>query len=197
MGHFSQYLKDSAKTKLSDFISGKFGRLRTGMQNIFLQLSLKKLLPDKLIAIELFGMHGLWHTKDYIRHVQSLDLFELDQKYHRLSKKVFKGFPVTYFNEDSISYIAATDKRYNLVVADIPAGGDFYLPDGMPVFWKDLLRVLMPDRSILIFNMHSEKLSNFKTTEELIRSNSEGRQIRDIFFMPRNSIITYVVVAYE
>ncbi len=196
MGQYSQYIKDSVKTNLSDLISGKFGRLRTSMQSIFLLLTLKKLLPKKIAAIELFGMHGLWHTKDYIRHVQSLDLFELDPKYHQLSKKVFRKFPVQYFNEDSIKYISITDKKYDLVIADIPAGGNFYAANGMPAFWNDLVRVTLPG-GILIFNMHSDKLSNFKTIENLVKDNSNNRSVRDIFFMPRNSIITYVVVAYE
>lgn len=196
MSQYSQYLKDLVKTNLIDLISRKFGRLHTSMQCIFLLLKLKKLLPEKMVAIELFGMHGLWHTKDYIRHVQSLDLFELDTKYHQLSKKVFRGFPVRYFNEDSIKFVSTTENRYSLVVADIPGGENFYAADGMPVFWKELVRILMPG-AILIFNMHSDKLGDYKKIESRIKENSNNRPIRDIFFMPRNSIMTYVVVGYE
>ena len=166
------------------------------MQNIFLLLTLKKLLPEKIVAIELFGMHGLWHTKDYAGKVHRLDLFELDPHYHRLSKKVFKKLPVNYFNEDSIKYISVTENKYNLAVADIPAGGNFYTCDGMPVFWNDLVRILLPG-SVLIFNVHSDKLGSYKAIEDWIRNNSGDKKVRDIFFIARNSIVSYTTVAFQ
>ncbi len=196
MSHYTQYLKDLIKTNLGDFISKKFGRLKTGMERILLLLEFKKLLPENIIAIEVFGMHGLWHTKDYIKHVQSLDIFELDKKYHDLSKKVFRGYPVQYFNQDSLDYIFKTDKKYNLVVADTPAGGNFYAPNGMPFFWNNLVRVTMPG-GVIISNIHSDKLDDYKLIEKWIKNNSNNKPIKDIFFMPRNNSITYVVIIFE
>lgn len=58
------------------------------MQQVIYDLSQKGVLPQRLIALEMFGMHGFWHTMDYIKYVDSLDFFEIDADYANLAKKI-------------------------------------------------------------------------------------------------------------
>lgn len=164
------------------------------MQSVLLQLKLKKILPDKINALEMFGMHGLWHTRDYVNHVGHLDIFEIDPEYHRLSKKALAGYPVSFYCDDSIKYISATDKKYNFIVADIPFGGDFYKEDGLPRFFSDMIRVA-DQGSVLIFNCHSVFLSDFKNLQDRIRTQCDSREVKDLFFVARNSNVSYIVLA--
>lgn len=49
------------------FLGKHVGKLQTPMQQVLLQLQIKELLPSRVDALEMFGMHGLWHTMDYVR----------------------------------------------------------------------------------------------------------------------------------
>lgn len=191
-----QNFKDKLKQSFYSKFSGKEARLKSGMQSAILQLELKKLLPEKINAIEVFGMHGLWHTKDYIHLVDSLDIFEINKRYHELSKKNLKKFNVKYFHQDSIKFIAETSNKYNLVVADIPFGGSFYSENGLPLFIDDLIKITS-GKSVLIFNIHSKFLSNFQRIESELKNKATNKKVKDLFFVARNSSVSYVVIAFE
>lgn len=190
----TQYYKDRLKLAFYNRITGKKKKIKTAMQSALLQLDLKGLFPANAKAIELFGMHGLWHTTDYIRYVDSLAIFEINKKYHELSKKVLKKYPVTFHHADSLKYAAETADRYNFVVADTPYGGDFHDPDGLPVFFDDLVRICLPG-GVIIFNIHSDQLHRFKTIEALISQKLGARKLKDLFFTPRNQSVSYIVLA--
>ena len=66
----SVYRKDFLKFKLYGLVKKKAIRFQTGMDQIMLQLELRDSLPNNATAIEMFGMHGLWHTMDYINKVK-------------------------------------------------------------------------------------------------------------------------------
>ncbi|MFM9986038.1 MAG: hypothetical protein ACKVOK_12440 [Flavobacteriales bacterium] len=189
-----QYWKDRLKYVLVKIIAGENRRVKTPMQQIILTLRLKQLLPKQISAIELFGMHGLWHTMDYVPLVKSLDIFEINKSYHELSKKLLKKYPTRFFHEDSIRFIASTNLNYNFVVADIPYGGDFYAENGLPHFFEDLVRIMDASGGVLIFNCHSRFLKSHKILQQHIESQIKKHVVMDLFFLPRNDNISYIVL---
>lgn len=191
-----QYYKDKFKSIVYEALGGEERKLKSAMHSVLLQLRAKDNLPANMIAIELFGMHGLWHTRDYIQHVSHLDIFEINPKYHALSKRALSDYPVHYHLADSIAYISSTDKRYNLVVADIPFGGDFYTASGLPYFFSQLIRVC-DKNAVLIMNMHTRFLPEYKAIEERISAEVTDVRIKDLFFVPRNMQISYIVLCIE
>lgn len=164
------------------------------MQNVMLQLKLKKLLPSKINAIEMFGMHALWHTMDYIDYISNLDMLEINNNYHELSKKKLKKYPVKFYNLDSIKFIKETKNKYNFIVSDSPFLEEFYDKTGLPYFFESLFDIAEPN-SIIIFNCPSEKLNEFVQLELLIRKRVESRRVKDLFFTPRNEKVMYVVLS--
>lgn len=191
-----QYYKDRIKQSLYRRFTGINKRTKTGMQSVILELKIKNLLPAKINAIEMFGMHALWHTMDYIEYVDHLDIFEINTRYHELSKIKLKKYPVQFYNADSINYVRTTKLKYNFVVADIPYSGDFYDDSGLPPFFNDLIRIAESD-AVIIFNFHSEKLRDYSGITALIHEKTGQRKIKDLFFTPRNELITYIILVLE
>lgn len=191
-----QYYKDRFKYSVYKRITGVNKKSKTSMQSVLLQLKIKNLLPEKINAIEMFGMHALWHTMDYINYVNNLDIFEINERYHELSKILLKQYSVRFYNLDSIKYIKETNVKYNFIVADIPYSGDFYDNNGLPLFFENLIRI-SEDNSIIIFNCHTEKLKEYKTLVKLINEKVESREIKDLFFVPRHNLVSYIVLAIK
>lgn len=191
-----QYYKDRLKYLFYKKTTGINKKSKTSMQSLLLQLQIKNLLPEKIYAIELFGMHGLWHTMDYINYVDNLDIFEINERYHELSKNVLKKYPVQFYNLDSIIYIKETKNKYNFIVADIPYGGDFYDNNGLPYFFEYFIKIAN-NNSIIIFNCHSTKLKEYNFLVKLINEKIEQREIKDLFFVPRNNVMSYIVLAIK
>ncbi len=191
-----QYYKDRLKYFFYKKTTGINKKSKTSMQSLLLQLQIKNLLPEKIYAIELFGMHGLWHTMDYINYVDNLDIFEINERYHELSKNVLKKYPVQFYNLDSIIYIKETKNKYNFIVADIPYGGDFYDNNGLPYFFEYFIKIAN-NNSIIIFNCHSAKLKEYNFLVKLINEKIEQREIKDLFFVPRNNVMSYIVLAIK
>jgi len=191
-----QYYKDKLKYLFYKNTTGINKKSKTSMQSLLLQLRVKKLFPEKIKSIEMFGMHGLWHTMDYISYVTHLDIFEINERYHELSKKALKNYPVNFYNLDSINYIKETNLKYNFIVADIPYGGNFYDSAGLPFFFEYLIKIA-DNNSIIVFNCHSVKLKEYRFLVKLIKEKIEEREIIDLFFVPRNDLMTYIVLAIK
>lgn len=196
MRHWSQYWKDRVIGRVQAWFSGPQRRLKTGMQSVLLQLELKGRLPKDLAAVELFGMHGLWHTKDYAPRVEHLDFFEIDGVYLDLARRTLKGSRVSFHHADSIAWASRTEKVFNFVVADIPYSGPFYSDDGLPTFFEDLVRICMPG-GVIIFNCHASRLRDHRELETMMMRRSGMRTLSDIFYVPRNGSITYVVLCMD
>ncbi|MBI3519251.1 MAG: hypothetical protein HY062_07820 [Bacteroidetes bacterium] len=191
-----QYYKDRLKYLFYKNTTGINKKSKTSMQSLLLQLEVKKLFPKKISAIEMFGMHGLWHTMDYINYVSNLDIFEINKSYHELSKSVLKKYPVQFYNLDSIKYIKETNNKYNFIVADIPYGGDFYDDNGLPVFFEYLIKI-SEYNSVIIFNCHSSKLKGYNSLTRLIKDKVRLREILDLFFVPRNNQMSYIALVIK
>ena len=122
----AQILKDLLKRKYVDFIKGKSDRLQTPMQIQIKALKCYKYLPPHIIAIELFGMHGLWITRDYADICEYLEFWEINHIYARAARKFIKNAVV--IEGDSISAVQNKKlmrTRYNFIISDNPAGAPY------------------------------------------------------------------------
>ena len=189
-----QYYSDLLKFILYSKLSGEEKKLKTGMQSVLLLLRSKDLLPKKIRALEMFGMHGLWHTMDYVHLVEHLDIFELDKKFSDLSKKNLPKNKTNFFSEDSIKWISSSNKTYNFIVADIPYSGTFYNELGLPLFFNDMLKVTEKN-GILIFNCHTKILSDPLFENNIRTLNNTEKTISQILLVPKNSLVTYVILS--
>lgn len=187
-----QYYIDKVKQSFYFRLSGENKKLKTGMQCILLILKSRNLLPKNLRALELFGMHGLWHTMDYIDLVDHLDIFEIDNTYSDFSKRNLPQSKVDFYSEDSIVWLSKTTNSYNFVVADIPFSGPFYTEQGTPKFFSDLLKVT-ESKGVLIFNSHTELLATENFKHHILELVGADR-VKDLFFIPKNTFITYTVL---
>lgn len=117
-----QTVEDFIKRKIINIARRKrTGRLKTPMDIVVLTLQIHKLLPKPLIALDLFGMHGLWVTCDYAHLCDYLELWEIEPIYAKFARKFIPKAVVKI--GDSIK--AVKEKRllrenYNFIVIDNP-----------------------------------------------------------------------------
>jgi hypothetical protein len=90
---YIQTYKDYLKSKYIDFFK-RGDRLVTPMQLLISTLDSRGYLPEKIIAVELFGMHGLWITKDYANICSYLELYEINPTYANFAKKFIRNAKV-------------------------------------------------------------------------------------------------------
>lgn len=188
-----QYYKDLIKFKICAYCTKLVGRLYTPMQQVMLQLTVRELLPERIDALEMFGMHGLWHTMDYLDYVDTLDFFELESVYCDFAKKNLCYEKVNFFCEDSIKYIKNTSKKYSFIVSDNPYGADFINDDGSPKFLNDIIKIAK-DKAIIIFNMRNKYIQNYYRIRDEINMK---RKCSDIFCVSRNKQVSYIVVVLD
>ena len=124
----SNIRKERIKRYFIDY-SRNIGRLKTPMDIVLLWLKTNKYLPQRLVAVEPFGMHGLWHIRDYAGLCEYNEIFEIERDYYNFLVKSFPTFSCRM--EDSIK--AFQDRKlqrdkYNFIVIDNPYGiyGDNY-----------------------------------------------------------------------
>ena len=64
LSHHMQSFRDFLKTGYIGLVK-RGGRLRSPMEILILTSHALGYIPEEVIALELFGKHGLWMTKDY------------------------------------------------------------------------------------------------------------------------------------
>ena len=118
-----QIFKDLFKRKIID-LAKKIGRLNTSMDMVILTLKVYNIFPKPLIALDLFGMYGLWVTVDYAPYCDYLEMWEINPKY---AKFAHRFLPKAVVNVgDSIKVVKAGQlqrRDYNFIVIDNPMGG--------------------------------------------------------------------------
>jgi hypothetical protein len=115
-----QIAQDSVKRRIID-VAQKAGRLQTPMTQLLGTLATYDVLPRDINALELFGMHGLWHTRDYASRCSSLEFYEIDPTYAAYAGRTLPNTDVIV--ADSIETVKTGRLRrdkYNLVISDNP-----------------------------------------------------------------------------
>jgi len=98
-------------------------RLKTSMDTVILTLRHFNIIPKEIIALELFGMCGLWVTKDYGHYCNYLELWEINPFYAKWAQYFLPN--ATVQNGDSIEACQKGKllrNDYNFIVIDSPGG---------------------------------------------------------------------------
>lgn len=148
-----QVFKDYIKRAFIDIVRRQSLRLATPTESLILTLRAMGYFHEPVIALDLFGMHGLWITKDYSRFCSYLELYEIDPVYARYAKLFLKNASVV--NGDSIQAVKKGHLKrpsYNLIVSDNPSGSPYghNYHEHFDLF-PDIVKYL-DDRGILILN---------------------------------------------
>lgn len=101
-------------------------RLMTPMEMIISTLRACGHLPENIIALDLFGMYGLWVTRDYADICSYLEMYEIDPVYASYAKRFVKK--ATVVNGDSIEAVNSRHLlrgKYNFIVVDNPFRSPF------------------------------------------------------------------------
>lgn len=117
-----QIMKDALKRKLIDYAQ-KSGRMQTPMTALARTLQVYGALSSQHHALELFGMHGLWHTRDYVSLCASLELYEIDPAYAAYAQRTLPNTTARVM--DSIAAVKEGKllrNNYDLIVIDNPYG---------------------------------------------------------------------------
>lgn len=101
----------------------------------------------ELRALEIFGRDGLDHTTTYANRVKSLEVWELDPKWHPVLVKNLPG--ATVRTVDSYAEVTRTPDRFDLIMIDNAIGknGDRY--DHFDLF-PDAVFKATADESLLV-----------------------------------------------
>jgi hypothetical protein len=193
---YLQFIIDYQKYLFSALAIKFSPRLKTSIIIVFQMLKFRGYLKENSTVIELFGMHGLWHTKYYFDYIAHLDIFEINQRYHKLSKLCLDRSKAEFFHQDSLAYASKTEKKYDIVVSDTPMSVRFYEASGLPVFWETLIRVAEKN-AIIIFNIYTTKMFHGEHFSRTISGNLHGRKLLDMFYVPRNETISYCVIVLD
>lgn len=122
------------------------------MQQVFRELTRRKVRPELLTTLEVFGGSGNLHTKDYVSQVSTLEVWDIDPKNEETLKRNFPMAEVKI--TDSYKEIKSTPGKYDLIVIDNPIstfGGHCEHFDLFP----DIFRVAK-DSAILILDVIPE-----------------------------------------
>jgi hypothetical protein len=116
------------KQKLSRYLALKLSRNRafSAMQLMLKTLQTNKMLPDKLVALDLFGFVGTTTTMDYADLAEYLEMWEIDPYYAKEAKKNIPKAEVIC--GDSINAVKTGKllrKNYNFIVLDANASSPF------------------------------------------------------------------------
>lgn len=117
--------KDLIRRKIVDYGRKKF-HLKTPMDMTITTLIAYQILPKPLIAIDLFGRHGLWVTADFAPLCDYLEMWEIIPKYAMYAKKFYPKATVNI--GDSIQAVRNNKLKrndYNFIFIDSPAAGIF------------------------------------------------------------------------
>ena len=118
--------KDVVKRKLVDLGRRSTIRLRTAMDITILTLQAYNLFPKSVIALEVFGMCGLWVTTEYAPRCDYIELWEINPVYAKFASRFVPKANV--INGDSIEAVNKGNlprNDYNFVVIDNPISGPF------------------------------------------------------------------------
>jgi hypothetical protein len=115
-----QILRDQVKRRFIDSAQGS-RRLQTPMTNLVGMLKAYGVFPQAPNALELFGMHGLWHTRDYVEHCSTIEFYELNPVYASFAARTLPNSNVVVADSiDAVNSGKLKRAKYDLIVSDNP-----------------------------------------------------------------------------
>jgi len=127
----------------------------TPLESTFRQLELRRLLPEPLIALEVFGGTGLYKTVDLLPRCEHITHLEISEALIHHAKKVLPVEKTAFLNEDSIEAVRKGTlhrRDYNFIHIDNSPGsfGPGYC-ENFELFPQVL--DYMADEGVLVFNV--------------------------------------------
>lgn len=172
-----QKFKYVTKQRLSRYLSSRFANNRsfTVLQTVIKTLKANHLLPETLIALEVFGFIGTSTSLDYAHLTEYLELWEYDPYYAKYAQKINPR--ATVMCGDSIAALAkgkVRRKDYNFVVIDpnIASGSESSGYESFTCFENALKYTA--DKAIVIVTIYNDLnafASYYNTTADKLDAN--------------------------
>jgi len=177
----------------------KSNRLKTPMDYILQTLEPLDLLPANAVAVDLFGMYGLWTTRDIYPYCRRIELWEIDPVYARWAKRfladaaVFCGDSIKAMSEGRLS-----QQFYDFILIDNPLGCfDKYCEhfEALPLAMKYIHRTVMV---LNVIPSVKPVLNNYQRSDQYIndwilrrrlfyqKDNAENITVSEILIFYRN-----------
>jgi hypothetical protein len=126
----------------------------TPIETAIRTLRLKGLLPEPLVALDLFGKAGVMKTLEYLPFVQSVEFYEIYEPFAAAARRILPPDKVTVRSTDSVFAVrsgATLLQQYSFVLMDNPpcCFGNGYCEnfDLFPAIFDRLA-----DRSVIVCN---------------------------------------------
>lgn len=144
-------------------------------------LELKHLLPQSLIALEVFGRNGLWKTVDYASRCKYLEFYEIDPGHAAMARKALPDARIIV--ADSVDAILTGKLRrrdYNFVLVD--SFPEVFGPGYCEHF--DLFPALfdkLADHAVIVLNVFPDlrRCGFTEITDELVRRRRQFYETSD------------------
>lgn len=188
MKQILKFVNDYFKRLIVD-VARKLGRLKTPMDITIDTLRSFNSLPKNLNALEVFGMYGLWHTRDYFPLCNQLEIYEWDKTYYTLLKMQYpKSVCVHADSVMAINEHKLKRNLYNFIVVDNPIGekyGNNYFEHFN--FFENMIRYT-DNNGVIVLNF---------ILSETHHINSESREARKAFYGKEFPSINEAIDAYQ
>ncbi len=192
MSEKRQIVRDRFKRTILNQTQAHVHGLYTPMASLLATLDMYRAIPQRLNALELFGMHGLWHTRDYMRRCDYLEVWEINPTYAAFASRSLTNSTVVVADSiDAVHRGALKKDIYDFIVIDNPAVGQY--GDGY-VEHFDLFPSILPylQEGVIVLNFLSQDIG-FDEEQARRREQFYGRLLPTI----DEGITTYVNLIKE
>jgi hypothetical protein len=158
------------------------------MDAVILTLKGLNSLPDTIHALDLFGMYGLWNTKDFAPLCTSLEMWEIQPCTARWADRLIAQAKVSV--GDSIAYVTspkAANRKFNFIVSDNPVAG-VYGPgycEHFEIIPAVFTRLKLP--GVLVLNVVTNTLNIISRQGMTAEEVAEWMQRRSRFYTVQDS----------
>jgi hypothetical protein len=202
---FIRIYKDWLINKIIIRLKGKPFHVKTPVDYLFLSLKASGHMPEKVVALELFGMYGLYVTKHYSHLCESVELWELDAEFAKYAKK-FSDKNVKIIQGDSVKAVQESkiNGKFNLLMIDNPlvspyGEGLFEHFNVMPEIFgaaQDsfvlIFNIILSDPEALYNNYGFTSQNQIEKRDSWIKKRKEFYESDAINFKPQEYIRLYI-----
>ena len=215
LGCYRIVLEDALKRAYIQLVR-RAGRLTTPMQMLVSVLQAHRYLPSEVIALELFGMHGLRMSIDYASICSYLEFYEINPIYARFARSFIRNGKV--INRDSIEMLTSRKllrSRYNLIISDNPLASPYgenyyehfeifphvgdYISDGVLELsfvhsYKNCMPALSQKHLQAREQFYGMVDPSLEQAVQVYDKKLPGKKILDYIFLPRNACLGHLAL---